>query len=72
MGEVDDDLGSGIHKFGQRIADVHTRREGEVLRVLHGLNHGRADLALGAQHCDSHRPTLMGVDRRVLDRDLVS
>ncbi len=54
MGEVDDDLGLGVHQLAQRIAGVDAGGERQVVGGLHGLDHRRADLALGAQHSDSH------------------
>ena len=52
--EVDDDLGLAVGEQAQRIPRVDPGREREVVCGLDGLNHGRADLALGAKHSDSH------------------
>ena len=54
MGEVDDDLGAGVGEQAERIARVDPGGEGQVVGCLDGLDHRRADLALGAQHSDSH------------------
>ena len=52
--EVDDDLGVAVGEHAQRIPRVDPGREREVVCGLDGLNHGGADLALGAKHSDSH------------------
>ncbi len=56
MGEVDDDLGLALGEHAQRIPRVDPGGERKVVRGLDGLNHRRADLALGAQHTHSHGP----------------
>ena len=58
VGEVDDDVSLAVDEQGERIADVDADREREVVGGLHRVDHGRPDLALGAQDSDSHVHTL--------------
>lgn len=58
MGEVDDDVGVGVHQSVERLVGVDPDGEGHIVGGLDGLDHRRADLAFGAQNSDSHAVTL--------------
>ena len=59
MGEVDDDLGVAVCQQTERLVGVYLGRQGQVVGLLNRRNHGRADLALAAQHRDPHGHTLV-------------
>jgi hypothetical protein len=54
MREVDYDLSVAFGEQAQRIARVDLGGQRQVVGILNGLDHGRPDLALAAQHSHSH------------------